>query len=332
MRLEATLRAVATLDQLPADRRAIIELVLRRGRSYAQLSKLLEMPEPRVREHAREALAALAPRSADRVDRHWRDQVADYLLGQQTGPEAKATGAHLRGSEAARTWALSVLDSVGHLYSAGAEPKVPERGGRRADAGGARAARAPEPTAATASARDRAPLSGRLTAPQRRRLAAGAAALAVVAGLVLLATQVLGGDDDPATATDGTEATAAAAPQVVAQLVLRPVGDGQGAGGAIIAERAGQPVMLMQAKLPRIAGDQAYVVWLYNDPRNAVAVAVPQVDRRGNLRALAPLPAEFTRFRFIDVSLQKRSDRTRHSGNSLLRAPLELAPATGGIP
>ena len=329
---------MATLDQLPADRRAIIELVLRQGRSYAQLSELLEMPERRVREHAREALASLAPRSASRVDPHWREQVADYVLGQQTGPEARATRAHLRGSEAARTWALSVLDSVGHLYPDGAEPEVPDRGGRSADEPppaprpAQRASRAPERAPTTTPARDHAPLAARLVSLRRRRIAVGVAALVVVVGLVLLATQVLGGDDEPATATDATESATAAEPQVVAQLLLRPVGGRQGEGSAVIAEQAGQPVMVMQARLSEIARDQAYVVWLYNNPRDAVAVAVPQVDRRGNLQALVPLPAEFARFRFVDVTLQERSDRTRHSGNSVLRAPIELAPATGGGP
>lgn len=319
---------MATLDQLPADRRAIIELVLRRGRSYAQLSELLDMPETRVREHARGALVSLASRSADRVDPHWRKQVADYLLGQQTGPEAKATRAHLRSSEAARTWALSVLDSVGHLYPAGGEPDVPDRGGRRS--GEPRAARPPQPTATPAPARPRAPLQARLAAPGRRRIVSGVAAVAALAGLVFLATQVFGGEDEDPTATDGTEATAE--PQVVAQLILRPVGDGRGAGGAIIAEQAGQPVMLLQARLPRIARDQAYVAWLYNDRDDAVAVAVPQVDRRGNLQALAPLPSGFERFGFVDVSLQERSDRSQHSGRSLLRAPLEPAADTGEVP
>jgi hypothetical protein len=328
MRLEATLPAVATLDQLPADRRAIIELVLRRGRSYAQLSEMLDMPEPRVREHARDALAALAPRSVDRVDPHWREQIADYVLGQQRGPEAKATRAHLKGSEAARTWALSVLDSVGHLYPAGAEPDVPDRDDRRADSGGKRPAKTQGVAAATISSGE--PVSARLTAPQRRRLVAGVAALLAVGGLVLLGTQVLGGDDDEeeATTVDTTEPAVAEQANVVAQLILRPVGGRRGEGGAVIAEQAGQPVMVMKAKLPATDKDRSYVVWLFNRRTDAVPVAA---GLRGNLQTLAPLPADFARFRFVDVSLQRKGDR-RHSGNSVLRAPIKLARASGGRP
>ena len=71
---------MATFDQLPADQRAIIELVLKRGRTYDALSDMLDMPASRVRELAREALTELAPHTAERVDPDWRAQVADYVL------------------------------------------------------------------------------------------------------------------------------------------------------------------------------------------------------------------------------------------------------------
>ena len=94
---------MATFDKLSAEQRAIIELVLQRGKSYAELSDLLAMPETRVRELARDALVSLSPVSARRVEEDWRGQLADYVLGQQTGPEATATRGHLRRSEGART-------------------------------------------------------------------------------------------------------------------------------------------------------------------------------------------------------------------------------------
>src|SRR3954449_12517998 len=105
-------RRMATFDKLSAEQRAIIELVLQRGKSYAELSDLLAMPETRVRELARDALVSLSPISARGVEEDWRGQLADYVLGQQTGPESTATRGHLRRSEAARTWARSLLDSL----------------------------------------------------------------------------------------------------------------------------------------------------------------------------------------------------------------------------
>src|SRR3954464_10131477 len=127
-------RLMATFDKLSAEQRAIIELVLQRGKTYAELSDLLSMPETRVRELARDALVSLSPVSASRVEEDWRGQLADYVLGQQTGPESTATRGHLRRSEAGRTWSRSLLDSLDTLYEDGL-PTIPdgERGGPRAE-------------------------------------------------------------------------------------------------------------------------------------------------------------------------------------------------------
>ncbi|CAA9482994.1 MAG: hypothetical protein AVDCRST_MAG45-278, partial [uncultured Solirubrobacterales bacterium] len=151
---------MATLDTLPPQRRAIIELLLRQGQGYDGVASMLDIPEARVRELAREALASLAPGSARRVDDEWRDQVADYVLGQQTGPESRATRGHLKRSEPARTWVSSLIDSLDPLYGDGDRPEIPS-----ADGGGA----------ATESRRRR----GSESKPEsRRRGGAGAAGAA----------------------------------------------------------------------------------------------------------------------------------------------------------
>jgi hypothetical protein len=117
---------MATLDQLPAEQRAIVELVVQRGRSYGALAEVLQVPSERVRELARDALVELSPRTAARVEAGWRGQVADYLLGQQAVEEARTTRDYLKRSESARAWALSLLDSLDPLYPNGAAPAVPE--------------------------------------------------------------------------------------------------------------------------------------------------------------------------------------------------------------
>src|SRR3954454_5142191 len=117
---------MATFDQLPAEQRAIIELVVTRGRSYDALADVLQVPATRVRELALDALVELSPVTAERVDPQWRSQVADYVLGQQTGAESTATRAHLKRSEPARTWALSLLDALAELYANGDRPTIPD--------------------------------------------------------------------------------------------------------------------------------------------------------------------------------------------------------------
>ncbi len=117
---------MATFDQLSAEQRAIIELVLKQGQSYDELGDMLGLPTSRVRSMAREALQRLSPVSAAAVDDGWRGQLADYLLNQQEGPEATATRGHLRRSEAARGWARSIVDSLEQFYENGNAPVIPE--------------------------------------------------------------------------------------------------------------------------------------------------------------------------------------------------------------
>ncbi len=125
---------MATLDSLEPQRRAIIELLLGQGKGYDELAEMLDTPSERVRELALEALVSLAPGRARRVDDDWRAQVADYVLGEQAGPDARATRGHLKRSEPARLWVSSLVDSLDHLYGDGPRPDVPEPDGR----GGAR--------------------------------------------------------------------------------------------------------------------------------------------------------------------------------------------------
>jgi hypothetical protein len=195
---------MATFDQLPAEQRAILELVVGRGQTYDELSGMLGMPASRVRELAREALGDLAPATAARVDADWRGQIADYVLGQQSGPESAATKGHLARSEAARSWAYSLLDSLAHLYPEGGLPEIPEAG--------AEAAPPPEPKPATPRPATREPrpraqpaavsLSPAAAAVVRRRRILGAvAAVLAVAVIVLLITSPWssGGGGKPST-------------------------------------------------------------------------------------------------------------------------------------
>src|SRR3954454_22475809 len=173
---------MATFDQLAADQRAIIEIILRQDRSYEQIGGMLDVPPARVRELARDALRELAPFTGDFVDAQWRGQLADYVLGQQTRPEAQATRGHLKRSEPARIWAYSLLDALDDFYADGTRPEIPvgEAGGR---------SRPRERVAATNgdAASGTSPLAG---SPRRGR---GGAALSAEAQSALMRRRILGG-------------------------------------------------------------------------------------------------------------------------------------------
>ena len=125
------------LDALAPDQRAVVQLVLQRERSYAQIAELLKISEDAVRARAHAGLSALAPEvelPADKVA-----QIADFLLGQQNGKPRQATRKLLREDEAARAWAATVRAS---LEDVGPVPDLPAGKGKPAAAAAPAAAEA----------------------------------------------------------------------------------------------------------------------------------------------------------------------------------------------
>jgi hypothetical protein len=314
---------MATFDQLSPEQRAIVELVLRQGKTYGELAGMLGMPEERVRELARDALVELAPVSVRGVEEDWRGQLADYVLGQQSGPDATATKGHLRRSEAARSWARSLLDSLEQLYENGSVPAIPE--------GERRAKRAVQPERTPSSFRSGflATLGG-----------LGAAVAAFTVFLVLFAVLVwpvgllTGGDENESSASD--EPAAQAGTNAGTE---RQAGTGQPAGIAIVVGQDGKRQLLVQATaLPPSGQNEGYYVWLYNDRGDAKSLGGQVTDEQGNFQAIGGLPADFRDYRFIDVSRQPvagDADNIKHSGQSVLRGPmpaLRKREATGDQP
>jgi hypothetical protein len=293
---------MATFDQLSADQRAIVELVLQRGKSYDELADLLGLSEDRVRELARDALVTLTPITARQVDGDWRGQLADYVLGQQTGPEATATKGHLRRSEAARAWTRSLLDSLDTLYEDGM-PQVPageratrERRPRREEREGAAPARAG--LALSPAARE---------AVRRRRFLAGggAAVLALLVAILLWPIGVLTGDDE------GDKGSEASSP-------TQPAG-GRNQGIAVIAQRDNQRQVIVQASLQPNRQREAYEVWLYNNQKDAKSLGAQVTNAQGAYQGAGPLPSDYARYKYIDLSREPIDQNRSHSGTSVLR-------------
>lgn len=343
---------MATFDQLAADQRAIIELVLRRDRSYDQIGEMLDLPQARVRELARDALAELAPYTAELVDSQWRGQLADYVLGQQTGPESQATRGHLRRSEPARIWAYSLLDALDDFYEDGDRPEIPAGQAGGGTAGGRARSReraAPSngetpagPLAAPSRPR-RAAGGGQLSpaaqsALMRRRIIGGLGGALILALLVFGALKLFGGDDDNKASSASTNTTATgttgAQSQVIAQAVLAPTKGTKGQGAALVYQNAKQVLMVMRAKLPPTTGKNKYVLWLYNGEKQLVPLAADVTDKQGNFQGAAALPANWQSYRFVDVTRQSTEGKAVRHQNSVMRgpitAPTEAATGTTG--
>jgi Sigma-70, region 4 len=313
---------MATFDQLSDEQRAIVELVLRQGKSYDELSDMLGLPETRVRELARDALVDLAPITARGVEEDWRGQLADYVLGQQAGPEATATRGHLRRSEAARSWTRSLLDGLEQLYPNGNVPAIPD--GERGRRG---AAAAPRPGGG-GEAGTRALGAGTAAAAGRRRLLVAAGALLALILVVVLLWPVgvlTGGDDEePSEASAGSQSQ----PQ-------QPQGGDGGPistatqGQAVIARQEGATQILVTATgLEPSTQNTAYQVYLANSEEDRRSLGATVTDQQGNLQAGAPLPRNFENYEFIDlasVTVEGRGQNQRfEDGPTVLRGLLEL--------
>lgn len=144
------------IEELSPDRRAVLSLILRRRRSYAEIATALQIDEDSVREHAHAALAEIADEGAEGLNASEREQIGDYLLAQQDAAERLVTYDELEGSAAARAFANAVARELATMSTA----PLPEIPGGFDGA----AARAPAPR----------PSKRRSSASQRGRRAAGA--------------------------------------------------------------------------------------------------------------------------------------------------------------
>jgi hypothetical protein len=105
---------MSALAQLPADQQAVLDLVLRRGRSYVGIAGALHLDIDAVRERARQGVSALGS-SAWAVPASRRAEVTDWLLGQADPRTAEDVCAYLQRSRPGLAWARSAAEELGPL-------------------------------------------------------------------------------------------------------------------------------------------------------------------------------------------------------------------------
>lgn len=118
---------MAPLDSLPADQRAVLQLVLQRGRTYDDIAKLLSIDRSAVRQRALAALDALGPETDLPSDE--RADITDYLLGQLSPGAADQTRDRLADSAPERAWARVIASELSDI-SKEPLPEIPAAGGR----------------------------------------------------------------------------------------------------------------------------------------------------------------------------------------------------------
>jgi hypothetical protein len=285
---------MASLDNLNDGQRAVLQLLLRQGKSYEDLAGLLKTDAAGVRSRAHDAVAAVGPDPRDITVDH-RNEIADYLLGQQTASQRAATREYLQNSSAGRAWAratAATLEPIGGDRL----PDVPaerEEVAEAFDALDRRAAR-----------QEKVKKSSQLGT---RLLLAG---VGVLLGIAIILALSLGGDDEPESAATTPAATSTTAGvqttptgdkfTVVAQGTLTPPkggdADAKGEVAIVVFPDNNQYRFALQATglPPSSTRGSAYGVWLYtsDDKKQFLGFPDSTVGKDGKLQTVSDLSPE----------------------------------------
>lgn len=320
---------MASLDSLSDGQRAVLQLLLRQNKSYDDLAGLLKTDVVAVRARARGAVGALGPEPAG-IDGDRRDEIADYLLGQQSASRRAATREYLEGSAAGRSWARAVAGALAPLAS-GELPDIPAEREEVAEAFDALDRRAARQVAAKKSSQ----LGGRLIA----------AGIGVVLAIAIILALSLGGDDEPAstaTTPTGTTTTQATTPtgdvfEVKAQGTLRPPegseSDARGEVAIVHFPDNDQFRLALQATglPPSSTRGSAYGVWLYSSPSQSQFLGFPDtvVGADGKLETVSDLSPDTPTYREVLLT-RETAEAPERPGTIILRGRLVTAAPPSG--
>ncbi len=286
-------------DALAPDQKAVLQLLLKQGKTYDDIAGLLRLDRANVRERALDALDALgadgpgATGSADALSSERQDEVGDHLLLQQTASERAATRRFLESSVPGRAWARKVAAELGPI--AGEElPDVPAEPAEVAEAFDA----LDERTAARERQEKSSKLGGVLVL-----LAIGAV---IAVGILWF---VRAGDDEPArtavTPTTTAGPTGATGPVALPRQAINL----QPPSGGPSSKALGYSVIdggVLAFQVEGLRQSDFYDVWLYNSPSDALFLGFANYDRRTKRLAgqSQPLPVEAGNYESLVITRQ----------------------------
>jgi hypothetical protein len=321
---------MASLDSLSDGQRAVLQLLLRQDKSYEDLATLLKTDVDAIRARARGAVSALGPEPAG-IDADRRDEIADYLLGQQSASRRAATREYLEGSAAGRAWARGAAGALSPIAN-GELPDVPAEREEVAEAFDALDARAARQLEVKKSSQ----LGSRLIA----------AGIGVVLAIAIILALSLGGDDNPKSDAATTTPTSTAVTQattptgdtfvILAQAALAPrPGSQSSAKGDVAIVRFTdneQYRLALQAEglPPSSARGSAYGVWLYTSKSQKQFLGYPntRVGADGKLKTVSDLAPDTPTYREVLLTRETR-DAPKTPGTIILRGRLVTAAAQG---
>ena len=309
---------MSTVDELPADQRAALSLLLRQRKSYAEVAGLLSIPEQAVHDRAHAALAVLAPREAKGLDAARRAEIADYLLGQQATGERLRTRTLLTRDAGANAWAGAIAKE---LASLGAElPEVPALPGAQTSG-----AQQHVPLAQVASSTPPpSPGPDAATASSSRR--GGAILLAVLLAAAIVAVILItsgGGSSPKKSSTNGSSSSTTHAKQEGTFTLHAPAGSGS-TGKVEIFSEEGKRAFFIQAEHIPVSKGFFYAIWLYSSPNKALPLSKsPPVGKSHKLAGAALLPGNASSYKEILLTRETKT-RPTHPGHIVLRGKFSI--------
>lgn len=331
---------MASLDSIAPDQRAVLQLVLQRGRSYDEIAQMLSIDRAAVRQRALNGLDALGPQTG--IDDQRRALITDYLLGQLPPAVAADTRDQLAGSPAERAWARVIASELATIASeplpeipvsserarVSAAQSAPEQAAAVAAAAGA--GTTAEGEAAAATALGQPPSSGGQGPPRSSRIGGlvliGVAVIAAIVVVVVLVTSggsnkspVAAGSSHSSTAASVSSSTtasssSAAKAKVIAQINLKAPDTGSKAAGIaeVLKEGANNGIAIVADHVTpnTTKPPNAYAVWLYNSSSDAQLLGFvnPGVGKTGRLSTAGGLPSNAAHFKQLIVTRETKAD------------------------
>jgi hypothetical protein len=339
---------MASLDSLPPDQRAVLDLVLQRGRSYDDIARLLAIDRAAVRARALAAFDEIGPDTG--LAPEARALITDYLLGQLPAKVAEQTRDRLAEAPYERAWARVLASELSPVASKPL-PEIPE-GTARARAGtGAGDASSSEPAAQESTKPEARPPrrperdreSGRriprpTDRPSSRRggvifLLVGT--IVVVLVVVVLIAVLSGGKSNRSSSTGtvaagttstastttpsggtgttgtGTTGTSTVKPKVIGQVNMNPPsGTGAAKGAALVVQEGTSTGIILEASGLQPNSHNAYAVWLSNTPSDSTRLGFVNqaVGKNGRLETGGALPANATHYTKLLLTLETQND------------------------
>jgi Sigma-70, region 4 len=322
---------MASLDSLPADQRAVLQLVLQRGRGYDEIAKMLNVDRAGVRERALAAFDALGPHT--RVPPERRALITDYLLGQLPERVSEQTRDRLGESASERAWARVLASELAPLASEPL-PEIPVDSGHEEPVEtGASVADEAETIPGDDGVREPEPAGARPSSRRGGAMLLGIGALVVIIAVVIVVIASGGSSKKHAThattvASTPAGTTSTNGTQLIAQVnLVSPAGTKKTAGVAqVIRQGANTGLVIVAQGVPANTSHDAYAVWLYNSPADShiLGFVNPGVKTDGKLQTAGVLPTNASHYKQLLVTLETQA-KPHGPGKIVLEGALTLS-------